>query len=141
MIRVILAVYLLTMAAPAAANSVATDAINALRAAKNRAPIKYSRTLEAAAIAHANDMARKRFFSHKGSDGSNVSHRVSAQGYRWCFVAENIAKGQRNLAEVMRAWKNSPGHRKNMLNKSATEFAVIGVNPNIWVMVLANPKC
>jgi uncharacterized protein YkwD len=37
---------------------------------------------------------------------------------------ENVAYGQRDPAEVMRAWMNSPGHRANILNG---RYSTIGV--------------
>lgn len=37
-------------------------------------------------------------------------------------VAENIAMGQRNSAEAVRDWMNSPGHRANMLGRGYTRI-------------------
>jgi uncharacterized protein YkwD len=39
-------------------------------------------------------------------------------------VAENIAMGQRNSAEVMQSWMNSSGHRANILNGSHRKIGV-----------------
>ena len=39
-------------------------------------------------------------------------------------VAENIAMGQRNSAEVMQSWMNSSGHRANILNGSHRRIGV-----------------
>ena len=68
---------------PVAANPAATDALNALRAAQGRAAIAYDVKLEQAARAHAEDMVRGGFFSHSGSNGSDVGQRVRKAGYRW----------------------------------------------------------
>lgn len=125
----------------AASDPAATDALNAYRAENGRAPLAYSMTLQSAAEAHAQDMAARGFFDHRGSDGSDVGARVSRQGYGWCFVAENIAKGQPSLADVMQAWAGSQGHRRNMLSRKAQEFALVEVPGRIWVMVLAAPGC
>ncbi len=65
----------------------------------------------------------------------------TAQGYGFCFAAENIAKGQTSLKEVMQSWANSSGHRKNMAHRKVTEFALARANGNIWVMVLGTPGC
>ncbi len=118
-----------------------TQALNGFRAENNRAPVSFSDTLEQAALRHADDMVRAGIFSHTGSDGSDVAARVSSVGYGWCVVAENIAKGQRDLAEVMKAWAESPGHRRNMLSADVTEFALVEGDDNTWVMVLARPGC
>lgn len=124
-----------------AADPRTTDVLNDYRAAAGRASLTYSEALEAAALAHAQDMAQGGFFDHEGSDGSTVGVRVSRQGYDWCFVAENIAKGQGSLDAVMRAWAGSRGHRRNMLSRQAEEFAVVEAPGRIWVMVLAAPGC
>ncbi|MGJ8618233.1 MAG: CAP domain-containing protein [Sulfitobacter sp.] len=129
----------LMMALPVVADSAATRAVNDLRTNAGKAAVAYSPVLERAAQAHANDMARRGFFAHQGSNGSAVSDRVSAQGYKWCFVAENIAKGQRDLQQVMQSWTTSKGHYKNMVHRSAREFGLARAKGNIWVMVLASP--
>lgn len=121
------------------ADPVALAAINAERAAQNRAPLIYDATLEAAASAHAQDMARKEFFSHTGSDGSDIGQRLTRAGYRYCFGAENIASGQRSLDEVMAAWMGSRGHRRNILHRNAQAVGLARTDGNIWVMVLAAP--
>ena len=114
-------------------------ALNALRAENGLAPLAYSDALNEAAVAHAQDMAQSGLFSHTGSDGSDVGQRVTRVGYGWCVVAENIAKGQVDLAEVMQAWAGSPGHRANMLSPEVSEFAIAQGADALWVMVLAAP--
>ena len=134
---------LLLLAAPAAADPVpgASDAVNAYRAAAGLAPAAPSEHLTVAAEMHARDMAQNGFFSHKGSNGSSSGDRARATGYRYCVVAENIAKGQRSLAEVMQGWANSPGHRANLLHPRITEFGLVRQTGDIWVLVLGTPGC
>lgn len=60
--------------------------------------------LQQTAIDHAMDMASQNFFSHTGSDGSSVGERATRAGYNWAYVGENIAGGQRSVAEVMTGW-------------------------------------
>ena len=133
--------YLLLSATLAAADAQKTKALNSVRASAGLSALRYSSTLEAAAVRHANDMLRARFFSHTGSDGSSVAQRVARAGYSWCFVAENIAQGQPSLSQVMKAWAASPAHRANMLSREVTEFALVQGDGYIWVMVLARPGC
>ena len=97
-------------------------------------------TLEAAAEVHGRDMAKGGFFSHTGSDGSSAGKRAKRQGFKFCLIAENIAKGQRTPEQVMNSWTQSKGHRKNMLQKKAREIGVIRQDGNIWVMVLGTRK-
>lgn len=115
-------------------------ATNAQRAANGRGPVMRVATLDAMARAHAEDLQRNNLFSHRGSDGSGLGLRAGRVGYRFCFIAENIAKGQFNLNDVMAGWMASPGHRRNLLDSRATQlgFAQAG---NVWVMVLGAPGC
>jgi uncharacterized protein YkwD len=124
---------------PVFADPAATQIINEIRKDKRRKAIRYSPQLEAVAAAHANDMASQGYFSHTGANGSSIGDRTTAQGYKWCFVAENIARGQKSLEEVMAGWKASKGHYKNMTHKKAGEFGLARGPDNYWVMVLAAP--
>lgn len=115
---------------------------------QNRLPgLRRSARLDAAARAHADDMARNGFFSHKSPTAGRVGDRVAARGYDWCFVAENIAFGQRSEAEVLETWLQSPGHRKNIMSRRAGEFGFASVNQAqasrkpLWVMVFARRGC
>lgn len=140
--RLVLALILsLTLFAPAARAQDVAELLNALRAQERLKPLKVSPRLEAAANRHAMDMAQRGFFSHQGSDGSSVGQRVRAQGYRFCKVAENIAKGQKSLNEVMTTWAESPGHRRNMLLPDIREFGLVRAPGNIWVLVLGRSGC
>jgi uncharacterized protein YkwD len=102
-------------------------------------PLRWNDQLAAAAYRHAKDMADKDYFAHQGSDGSKVGDRVTASGYTWKGVAENIAKGQRSIEEVMQGWKNSPGHCRNMMHPKYTEMGMARVG-NIWVQVFATER-
>ena len=115
--------------------------LNAARSRDGASPVSVSPRLTRAAAAHAADMAGNGFFAHRGSDGRSVGDRVRRQGYGFCFVAENIARGQTTLSQVMQSWQSSNGHRRNMLNRKATEFALVRGPENTWVMVLARPGC
>lgn len=114
-------------------------AANVFRAEHGLGPLAVSPVLEAVAEAHGRDMAAKGFFGHRGSDGSTVGKRAKRQGYRFCVIAENIAKGQKTPTEVMQSWSASPGHRANMLLRKIREIGVIRVG-DIWVMVLGARK-
>jgi uncharacterized protein YkwD len=89
--------------------------VNAFRAVEGEGTLRRNAKADAAALAHARDMARHGFFGHKGSNGSSVGGRLKAAGCRFTGAAENIAKGQRSDAEVVAAWVASPGHRRNMM--------------------------
>jgi uncharacterized protein YkwD len=89
--------------------------VNAFRAQNGKKALTVDSKLNTAAEKHSDDMAFNDFFSHTGSDGSRVGARVSAAGYDWRSVGENIAAGQSTPQKVFDAWKASSGHRANML--------------------------
>lgn len=86
-------------------------------------PLKASTKLQAAAQAHARDMAEHEKMNHKGSDRSTPFERIERQGYRYRRAGENIAYGQPDVEAVMKVWMNSPPHKKNILGG----FSQIGV--------------
>ena len=135
------------MAMPAAGQEIthrgrdALTWLNAFRAKDGRAPLRLSGDLTNAAGGHAADMARQGFFSHTGSEGSGIGERARRAGYRFCFIAENIAKGSRDVTGVLQGWAGSPGHRKNMLARDADEVALVEGPGRIWVMVLGRDGC
>lgn len=128
---------------PQNANALATEVaagLNANRKARGLSALRYNPVLGQAAMIHACDMSTHGFFSHSGSDGSNVQRRVRSVGYQDCLVAENLGWGQPTSGMIVEGWMNSAGHRSNMLHPVAQEFG-IGITdgprgPN-WVLVLA----
>lgn len=115
---------------------------NQERAAQGLPPLRLDDALTRAAQGHAANMARQGQMSHE-LDGHNVSDRVSAAGFRWRYVAENIAEGQRTPEEVMQSWMESTGHRRNILSKRA-DFIGVGVARSgrqlYWCQVFARGR-
>ncbi|KAI9907649.1 hypothetical protein PsorP6_003175 [Peronosclerospora sorghi] len=112
-------------------------AVNKQRATQGLAPLCLNRKLHAAAQRHSNDMAAKDFMGHGGSDGSTMSERISEAGYEWSSVAENVAAGQINVADVMESWIHSPGHLANIMGDytmfgSAYAFNKHGEYQHYW---------
>ena len=93
-------------------------------------PLSYSCQLDEAAARHSQDMATQNFYSHTGSDGLQVSNRVTATGYTWSAVGENIAAGYSSVEAVMQGWLESPGHCRNIMSDQYREFAVSRVDVN-----------
>jgi len=78
--------------------------------------------LASAADTHSRDMVDNNFFSHTGSNGLRVTDRVTAAGYEWRAVGENIAAGQPTEESVMLDWLGSPGHCTNIMNANYKDF-------------------
>lgn len=122
-------------------SGVATNAVNAIRAQHGLAALRADKKLTRASAVHAEDMVKKGFFSHTGSNGSTIGKRARKQRYKFCVISENIAKGQKDLDQVLASWMGSPGHRQNILNAEVTEFALVRGSGDIWVMMLGRSGC
>lgn len=63
---------------------------------------------------HSMDMASGRVpFGHQGFDDREAQAKKVISGIHG--FAENVASGQLTSVEVVNLWKNSPGHRRNMV--------------------------
>lgn len=108
-------------------------------------PLTWNMKLFAASERHSADMAYNNFFSHTGSDGSTFAQRITAAGYSYRAAAENIAAGQRSVADVVQGWIQSPGHCANIMNANLSELAVACVSSSgsqygtYWTMELGRP--
>lgn len=108
--------------------------------------LQYSCEIQPAARTHSIDMASNNFFSHTGSNGLRVSHRIDATGYEWSVVGENIAAGFDTVNGVMKGWLDSPGHCRNIMDSRFKVFAVSRVDTssadykNYWTQVFATPR-
>ncbi|EGZ19763.1 hypothetical protein PHYSODRAFT_493645 [Phytophthora sojae] len=112
-------------------------AVNKQRATGGLKPLCLNKKLHAAAQRHSDDMAAKDFMAHDGSDGSTMSERITQAGYDWESVAENVAAGQIDVADVMVAWINSPEHLENIMGDytmfgSAYAFNKDGTYQHYW---------
>src|SRR5260370_42566512 len=68
-------------------------------------------------------MLARSYYDHDSPEGTTVLERSRAAGYRPSLAAENIARGQYTIEEVMDGWMSSPVHRENILSPL---FADIG---------------
>ena len=114
--------------------------LNGARADEGLGPLMPNTVLEQASFGHAQDMETLDFFAHESQDGRTLADRARAAGYRYCQVAENIARGQRTVREVHEGWMNSPGHRANNLLPDITEFGIVMVD-DTWVLMLGKSGC
>lgn len=121
-------------------------AVNRVRREAGLRPLGPDPKLDRAAQRHAEDLLARGYFSHVSPDGENVSDRISATGYRWSTVGENIAEGQLSVAEVMRRWLESPSHRRNLLSPDFRELGAglaLGRSGGryrvVWTQAFATP--
>jgi uncharacterized protein YkwD len=121
---------------PAARNDAKVEAavlclLNGERRDHGLGPLKVNSKLGKAAVVQAQDMVKRRYFSHENPEGRNSTDRIKAAGYmrsggRWT-VGENLAWGAGELASaraLMNAWMNSPPHRANILRPAFREIGL-----------------
>ena len=115
--------------------------LNAVRAQHGLAPLAIDARLGRIAAAHAQDMLDNGFFGHTGSDGGTLIGRARAEGYPFCYVAENLALGHDRHDQTLQLWLDSPLHRRNLLSDQPTRFGLARGPGNLWVLVLGRPGC
>jgi uncharacterized protein YkwD len=86
--------------------------LNRQRRAHGLPALHQSGELDRSAQGWTNAMVFAAGFTH----GSDFAARISAVGFRWSSVGENIATGYATPAAVVRAWMASTGHCQNILN-------------------------
>jgi uncharacterized protein YkwD len=122
---------MVTLPDPPQAEIAIVQMTNAFRREQKLGALVSNGKLSAAARAYAGYLARTGTLSHT-ADGRSMDARVRAQGYTFCWLAENLsfrrdAKGfaPKALADtVVTGWRNSPGHRANMASPNVTEIGV-----------------
>jgi uncharacterized protein YkwD len=109
--------------------------------------LAWNEKLTQAAAGHSQDMATKNYFDHTSQDGRSVADRITATGYAWGSLAENIAAGQNSIDSVMTSWQNSAGHCANLMSTKVTQVGVACVPgaagaaySRYWTMDLAKPR-
>jgi uncharacterized protein YkwD len=118
--------------------------VNAERERSGLVPLRWNEGVADVARMHSKDMAFNNYFSHTGSDGSNVSARLADGNVTyWNESGENILreggvdyyivnllgtvvqtryKTYEDLAaNATLGWMNSPSHRENILNPDFDE--------------------
>ena len=109
-------------------------------------PVAWDLSLQAAAVSHSNDMARRNFFEHVSPDGERPGERVAAHRYRWRHLGENIAAGAKDVAEVMQDWLTSADHCDNIMDPGFSDMGVgCAAVPSsqfvtYWTMVLGRKR-
>jgi uncharacterized protein YkwD len=93
----------------------AASLISQYRVDRGLKPLKLDPTLMKLAAEHAQRMAAMDRMSHTLPGEGSFSQRMAGGGFQASMAAENVAAGQKTLAQVFEAWRKSPGHNANML--------------------------
>jgi uncharacterized YkwD family protein len=100
------------------------DLTNQERAKNGLPALKVDLTLSKMAHEKSRDMSANGYFSHTSPTYGSPFDMMKKYGITYRYAGENIAMGQRTPEEVVKAWMNSEGHRKNILSAN---FNYIGV--------------
>jgi uncharacterized protein YkwD len=118
----------------------ALAAVNAFRAENGLKPLVLDVRLSRAAAIQSKTQAGRSSIGHYGSDGSTPMVRAERAGYHAKIASENVAAGQKSFSDVLRFWKESSGHRTNLLRPNVTAVGVaMAKNKNgraYWTLVL-----
>jgi uncharacterized protein YkwD len=127
------------------ANAVLAE-LNAERANHGLRALKMNSKLISAAHSHNLAMAKANSLSHQLSGEASLGSRVSAAGYRWSAVAENVAYSTSRstggvLAMQRMMYNEKPpddGHRQNILNKAYLDVGIDVINDlvhgKVWLV-------
>ncbi|AZK48131.1 CAP domain-containing protein [Paenibacillus lentus] len=110
------------------------DLVNKERAKAGLKPLATQADLANMAAVKAADMRKNGYFDHQSPTYGSPFDMMKQFGITYKYAGENIAKGQRSPAEVMNAWMNSEGHRKNIMSANFTNIGVAYDN-GYWVQV------
>jgi uncharacterized YkwD family protein len=109
------------------------DLTNQQRKQNGLPALKADTQLSGVANKKANDMEQNHYFSHTSPTYGSPFDMMRDFGVSYKSAGENIAEGQQTAQDVVNAWMNSEGHRKNILNPDFTNIGVgFDNNGNYW---------
>ncbi|OEH92480.1 CAP domain-containing protein [Bacillus solimangrovi] len=112
------------------------DLTNAERAKNGLAALEIDEELSKVARAKSADMQSNKYFDHNSPTYGSPFDMMKQFGISYKTAGENIAYGQKTPQEVVNAWMNSEGHRKNILNGQFTHIGVGFVEQgNYWTQM------
>jgi uncharacterized YkwD family protein len=112
------------------------DLTNQQRSKNGLPALKADTQLNGVAQKKAVDMQQNNYFSHTSPTYGSPFDMMRDMGVTYKSAGENIAQGQRTPQEVVNAWMNSEGHRKNILSGNFTHIGVgYEGSGNHWVQM------
>ncbi|MBF0714833.1 CAP domain-containing protein [Gemelliphila palaticanis] len=109
------------------------DQLNKHRIANGKTPLSVDNSLSEGTLVRANEFAA---LAASGRTGMSLHLRLDGSSFSTAFPAairaklgENVSYGSR-LESLMKFWKNSPAHNKNMLSDEYTKVSIKVVKQN-----------
>ena len=107
-----------------AAEAKVIELTNAARRKNGLPDLQADTTLSNVAREKSTDMQKNNYFSHTSPSYGSPFDMMRDFGVTYKTAGENIAQGQPTPEQVVQAWMNSEGHRKNILSKDFTHIGV-----------------
>ena len=113
---------------------------NEFRSSQNLNKLSENPKLAVSALNKAKDMVNREYFGHLNPEGIRLENLLRDIDYKYVYAGENLAVGYFDAHSVIEAWKESPSHRENLLDKDYLEIGVGIVNgeylglPNIFTV-------
>ena len=87
--------------------------------------LRFDYELGLSAQKKAEDMIERGYFSHKTTDGKDVTYFIDYGGYEYIRVSENLARGDfATSRDIVIAWMNSPLHKANIFDGIMTDTGI-----------------
>jgi uncharacterized protein YkwD len=103
------------------------DLVNQERTSRGLNALAWDDRLADAALSQSRSMARRGYFSHVDPVRGDLAQRLKEAKIPWHRIAENIFT-EKEFADpaqrTVQSWMNSPGHRRNVLDKELTRAGV-----------------
>ncbi|KXZ40264.1 spore coat assembly protein SafA/uncharacterized protein, YkwD family [Alkalithermobacter thermoalcaliphilus JW-YL-7 = DSM 7308] len=117
--------------------------VNLERSKRNLPPLSHNWELSRVARYKSQDMIDNNYFSHNSPVYGSPFDMIRSFGIKFSAAGENIAYGQRTAQQVVNAWMNSEGHRRNILSTNFTQIGVgYAVNKSgvpYWTQMFIRP--
>jgi len=107
--------------------------------------VVWDEDLASASTSHSIDMARNRFESFTGTNGTTSTDRVSLTGFNASLVLESIGSGPQTSAEMINFWLDIPTDCNQLLSSDTSRVGMACTLSNapdsqpFWSLVLAEP--
>jgi uncharacterized protein YkwD len=120
--------------------------INDYRVRNGLGRVKLEPALMKIAQTQADAMAAQDHMSHDLPGLGGLKDRLQVGGYRSAVAAENLGAGYRTLGAAFVGWRESAGHRENLLRTDVTQLGIaLAQTPRgrfrvYWAMIVAAPS-
>lgn len=94
-------------------------------------PLVFNDELYELARARTEDMEKYNYFAHMNPYGKKFSHFLQETDYNFIIAGENLGINFYSNEKLMKAWMDSPSHKKNIINSTFSDIAIFYSNIEI----------